>query len=104
MSSSFLFPSITLLPWDLPWLATKKQKPPLWIRQDNSVVALTPPGKDDSNRVPNGAGSSSRRPEAPASPEPEVDRDGDPAELTERGQLRLGELEGLEPDFGCFQK
>jgi len=44
--------------------------------------------------VPNGAGSSSRRPEAPASPEPEADRDGDPAELTERGQLRLGELEG----------
>ena len=76
----------------------------MWIRQDNSVVALTPPGKDDSNRVPNGAGSSSRRPEAPASPEPEADRDGDPAELTERGQLRLGELEGLEPDFGCFQK
>ena len=55
--------------------------------QDNSVVALTPPGKDDSNRVTNGAGSSSRRPEAPASPEPEADRDGDPAELTERGQL-----------------
>lgn len=54
-------------------------------RQDNSVAALTPPGKDDSRA--NGASSS--RP-ALASPEPEADRDGDPAELTERGQLRLG--------------